>query len=63
MKAYLAIHFVALLFESGISCFVYFIPNESIEPREIFHDLKQVGFAFGLKYNGLGFDVATTIPI
>jgi hypothetical protein len=63
MKAYLAIHFVALFFQFGISCFAYLISKESIEPWENFRDLKQVKFYFGLKYNGLGFDATTTIPI
>ncbi len=63
MKAYLAIHFVALFFQFEISCFAYLIPKESIEPRENFSDLKQVKFSFGLKYNGLGFDATMTIPI
>ncbi len=63
MKSYLAIHFVALFFQFRVSCFPYFILKESIEPKEIFCDLKQVKFAFGLKYNGLGFDATMTIPI
>jgi hypothetical protein len=63
MKAYLAIHFVALLLQFGISCFAYLVSKESIEPLENFCDLKQVGSTFGLEYNGSGFAITMTTPI
>jgi hypothetical protein len=42
MEAYLAIHFVTLFSQFGISSFAYFVPKESIEPWENIRDLKLV---------------------
>jgi hypothetical protein len=68
MKAYLAIHYVALLFQFEISHFVYLISKESIEPWENFHDLKWIKVRlcwsiFGSWLSGLGFDVIAITPI
>ncbi len=64
MKAYSNIHYGAL----WIFNFAYFILKKSIELWENIHDLKSIETWFcqsssRSRFNGLGFNVATTTPI